>query len=522
MASDAVRVSDDTIEFIKRWETNGPPILEAYHDIGTRWSIGYGTISHEGEAITEDVAERRFRVAVEDFADALATRITVALSPEQETALISAAYNLGVFAVQPVIALVNRGQPMEAAAALQHYVFAGGKKLEALVRRRAAEAALLEVAPMTRGAPRVEYARTYRLVNSDANMQAWLAAAEAAYALRQTIGFSADDAGIGDLDSRRVILQGHHPAGMPEWFAQHYPGVDVMTDTAPAPPVAPRPPVSQTKALVGLHGSADGSWGHAVLPETVQLIKQGRIKSYKGLSNESADTVKVLRSIDPDIFIMVRLFAKVNRENPSASAFVEAVGDDAVKWYNSGAVRHFEVHNEPNLKLADETGEGMWTAWKDGAEFAMWFRQVVNALKPLMPDALFGYPGLSPGWSISEVRYDPIRFLEESWEAMDQADFICAHAYWTTPAEMYSEDGGQWYKRVPHAGKPLMVTEFSNPSHDVDKHEKGKQYVDYYASLENVHSAYSFLSTSSSGFEAETWHGSDIAHTVGQRDGSTA
>ena len=52
--------------------------------------------------------------------------------------------------------------------------------------------------------------------------------------------------------------------------------------------------------------------------------------------------------------------------------------------------------------------------------------------------------------------------------------------------------------------------------------ELGIVYVNYYASLENVHSAYSFLSTSSSGFEAETWHGSDIAHTVGQRDGSAA
>jgi hypothetical protein len=65
-----------------------------------------------------------------------------------------------------------------------------------------------------------------------------------------------------------------------------------------------------------------------------------------------------------------------------------------------------------------------------------------------------------------------------------------------------------------------MITEFSNPSHEVSKHAKGLQYVDYYKSLNNVHSAYSFLSTASSGFQHETWHGSDIATTVGQRDGS--
>ena len=371
------------------------------------------------------------------------------------------------------------------------------------------------------GQPRIQYERTYWLMPPDGTMGELMQVSTEAFETKGTIGFSADDAGIGALDTRNVILvyPKRQPAGIKEWFATHYPGVQV-SEFPNISPIAPKPPVSQTKALVGLHGSADGSWGHAVLPETVQLIKQAKITAYKALSNESADTVRVLRSINPDIFIMVRLFAKVNRENPSATAFVEAVGN-AVEWYNAG-VRHFEVHNEPNLKLADESGEGMWHVWNDGAEFATWFRQVVNALKPLMPDALFGYPGLSPGWSIDNVRYDPIRFLEESWQAVDQADFLCAHCYWTSRAEMHSEDGGQWYKRVPHTGKPLMITEFSNPSHVVDKHEKGKQYVEYYASLENVHSAYSFLSTSSLGFQEETWHGSDIALTVGHRDGRAA
>jgi len=515
-----VRVSAEAVEFIKRWEGFSSTSFWDHK----QWSIGYGSkASHKGEEITEEVAHKRFQAELAGFASGLSNRLTFTPTTSEATALLSAAYNLGVSGISPIIDLCNNGDFRGAAKLLLQYDHASGKRHPGLTRRRQAESELLGsgAARGLMGLPRIQYERTYWLMPPDATDKEFANVAEAAFIHRSTIGFSADDAGIGALDARNVVLvyPKRQPAGIKEWFATHYPGVQV-SEFPKLVPVAPRPPVSQTKALVGLHGSADGSWGNPVLPETVQLIKQAKITAYKGLSNESADTVKVLRAIEPDMFIMVRLFAKVNRENPSASAFVEAVGN-AVEWYNAG-VRHFEVHNEPNLKLADETGEGMWHVWNDGAEFATWFRQVVNALKPLMPDALFGYPGLSPGWSIDNVRYDPIRFLEESWPALDQADFICAHCYWTTRAEMYSEDWGQWYRRVPHAGKQLMITEFSNPSHSVDKHEKGKQYVDYYASLENVHSAYSFLSTSSSGFEAETWHGSDIAHTVGQRDGSTA
>ena len=255
MTPQAVNVGDDTLAFIKRWEGFTPRAAWDYH----QWSIGHGTRSREGEQITEAEAEHRLRLVLDDYAEALASRLTVATTPSQDTALLSAAFNLGAGGIGPVIDLCNERRWADAAAALREYCHAGGQKLDALVRRRNAEARLLEVDTVTRGAPRVEYARTYRLVNGDANMQTWLDAAEAAFALRQTCGFSADDAGVGDLPDRRVILHGHHPPGMQEWFAEHYPGVDVMGDTAPVPPVAPDPPVSDIKALVGLHSSADGA-----------------------------------------------------------------------------------------------------------------------------------------------------------------------------------------------------------------------------------------------------------------------
>ena len=44
---------------------------------------------------------------------------------------------------------------------------------------------------------------------------------------RRTVGFSADDAGIGDLDDRRVIaVNPHHWLHelTADWFETHYPG----------------------------------------------------------------------------------------------------------------------------------------------------------------------------------------------------------------------------------------------------------------------------------------------------------
>jgi len=520
-------VSDETIAFIKRWETNGPPVLDAYDDYH-QYSIGYGTRSFKGERITAEEAERRLRVAVEGFTDALASRITVALSPEAETGLTSAAFNLGVSAVQPVIALVNRGQPVEAAAVLQRYVFAGGEKLEALVRRRAAEAALLGVAPMTRGAPRLQYERTYWLMPHDATMAEFLQAATAAFDTRATIGFSADDAGIGDLDSRRVILvdvakyrhgkpplkknKSRHPAGMPEWFAQHYPGVDVMGGTAPAPPVAPEPPVSQTKALVGLHGSADGSWGNRVLPPVVDMITAGRFESYKSLSNESAQSVGVLKRINEQMFFCVRMMGKVTAEHPTASDFVDQCGQDVLRWCRElGENAYIELHNEPNLHA-----EGMWASWQDGAGFATWWLAVRDALKADCPDAKWGYPGLSPGIGLEGVRAPAMQFMAESHEAMTAADWIGVHCYWQSESEMWTLDGGGYYKQIPPQGKPLLITEFSNPNDDTPKQDKVAEYVKYWQSLEGVTAAFAFISTASSGFESETWT-QDMARVVGAR-----
>jgi hypothetical protein len=82
-----------------------------------------------------------------------------------------------------------------------------------------------------RGAPRLDYARTYVLLPEDLPREMALAAMRAVYATKKTVGFSADDAGVGDLDHRRVICVNPQDIGeglTQDWYDEHYPGVEFV------------------------------------------------------------------------------------------------------------------------------------------------------------------------------------------------------------------------------------------------------------------------------------------------------
>ena len=502
-----IEVTQQTLDFIVGWEGFHST---SYWDV-SRWSIGFGTpANNEHETITQEQALDLMGIDLAKRAKKLAKQINFVPTPNQATALLSAAFNLGSVPAM-VIEYCNAGDYSEAALELRKYCHAGGEKLPALQRRREAEARLLEVDTMTRGEPRVQYSRVYHVLAQNAGLQQFLDVAQQAYNKKETVGFSYDDAGIGNLEHRKVVLHGTHPDNIVDWFQEHYSGVDVVDSTI-TPKTPQKPSVSQTKALWGLHGSADGSWGNPILTETQDMVKTAKIQAVKLLSNESSLSVPILHNINKDIFLLIRLFAKVDEEHNTASDFIQTVGAQARSFYDKG-VRYFEIHNEPNLYI-----EGFGSAWSDGQKFATFFNSIIRSLEEDMSEAKWGYPGLSPGHSIEGVRYDPMRFFEESWEARKRADFICAHSYFTSDADMDSLDGGQWYKRYDTQGKLLMLTEFSNPSKDTPKSIKGAQYNSYVQKLEGVHSCYCFVATASGGFDSETWSGSPIATIVGKRN----
>jgi hypothetical protein len=93
-------------------------------------------------------------------------------------------------------------------------------------------------APSDRGTPRVQYERTYVLLPPDADARWALAVVEATWNQRHyTIGGSADDAGIGDLDARRVIAVNPEkwPTDLKAFFDEHYPGIEYVPVSAGTP-----------------------------------------------------------------------------------------------------------------------------------------------------------------------------------------------------------------------------------------------------------------------------------------------
>jgi len=91
-----------------------------------------------------------------------------------------------------------------------------------------------------RGLPRAQYKRTYVLLPPDADAAWARVVVEGMWDdKRYTIGSSADDAGIGDLDARRVIAVNPHKwpgsLSLGSFFKKYYPGVEYKSITATTP-----------------------------------------------------------------------------------------------------------------------------------------------------------------------------------------------------------------------------------------------------------------------------------------------
>jgi GH24 family phage-related lysozyme (muramidase) len=503
---------------------------KAYSDGGRgRYSIGFGTrATDEHETISIEEAEKRLRDALEHFAEGLEQRLVFAPTPYQQTALLSLVYNLGLAGAQGIIDICNSGQFDKAAEHAKEYVFSDGNKLAALVRRRDSEARLLsrcESGPvvvdneMNRGEPRTQYARVVHLVEQNASIDKWVEVAKEAYEARSSVTASYDDAGIGDLDDRKVILHGKHE-GAEDWFSEHYPGVKVVRDQIPAPDPE-KPSIEPTNhVLWGLHGSADACWGHSseAIPSIPKMVKEAKIEAFKILSTESPDTIGQMRKINPNMHFVVRAMWQPSEHDNTVDDFVQATYQDVKKHYQAG-VRMFEIHNEPNLFV-----EGFNLCWRNGGEFAAFLRRVANEYRRMCPDIQIGWPGLSPGHDMDNVRTAAIPFYEQAVATgvVDECDWIGAHCYFTNYDEMRG-DAGHYYRNYVRNDKPILITEFSNPTHGVSSDVKGNQYVLYVNSLDPiVHSAYAFIAAASgNSFPHEVWVDTQIPSIVGSRNGNT-
>jgi len=101
--------------------------------------------------------------------------------------------------------------------------------------------------PECYGLPREDYPRVYNVLPQNATLGRFLEVATLAYPQRQTVGFSHDDACIGDLTDKTVKTWDIAPAEQAvfvDWYAEHYPGTKVeFHGQSPPPPPPVIPPV---------------------------------------------------------------------------------------------------------------------------------------------------------------------------------------------------------------------------------------------------------------------------------------
>lgn len=275
------------------------------------------------------------------------------------------------------------------------------------------------------------------------------------------------------------------------------------------------------RCLIGLHGRSDGE----LQPADFNVIAAARLEAVKLTSYATADSLRGLRALNPELFILVRAFLPFQAGRAvSPRTFFEETASDVARLYDADpAIRYIELHNEPNLQL-----EGWGTSWADGAGFAAWFNAVADLYRARFPEAKLGFPGLSPGPANAAAgRADSERFLLEAADAARQADWIGVHAYWVNERELGDERDGFGFTRYrQHFPESLLfVTEFGNPQQP--KPVVAEQYARYYGALRRfpgLGAAFAYVVSTSDAVESARWAWRDeagrdagIAAVVGAR-----
>lgn len=140
------RINAEGLKLIKQWEGLK---LSAYKDVAGVWTIGYGSTGPHvtpGLEISQEEAERLLVKDLDRFERAVDRLVKVPLSANQFAALVSFAFNVGEgkkgFATSALLKKLNAGNYDAVPGELAKWVNAGGKKVEGLVNRRAAESGL--------------------------------------------------------------------------------------------------------------------------------------------------------------------------------------------------------------------------------------------------------------------------------------------------------------------------------------------------------------------------------------------
>jgi lysozyme len=152
-------VNKETLDLITYYEGF---VGHWYPDPAHGWkvpTVGYGHTDAAGEPKYKDTKAKTFTQQeareillgdLQKYEDSVDSLVTVKLNDNQRGALVSFTYNLGAGNLKrsTLLKKLNAGDFAGAAKEFDKWVNAGGKKLEGLVRRRAAEKALFLKEPI--------------------------------------------------------------------------------------------------------------------------------------------------------------------------------------------------------------------------------------------------------------------------------------------------------------------------------------------------------------------------------------
>ena len=138
-----MKTSKNGINLIKNYEGCR---LTAYKCPAGVWTIGYGHTAgvKQGDKITQLQADTLLAVDLQKFEYSVNKAVKKPITQNEFDALVSFAFNVGTgnFEKSTLLRLVNMGQFELAAKQFEKWIYAGGKPLTGLKKRRLAEKTL--------------------------------------------------------------------------------------------------------------------------------------------------------------------------------------------------------------------------------------------------------------------------------------------------------------------------------------------------------------------------------------------
>ena len=136
-----MNISQNGINLIKNFEGCR---LEAYKCPAGVWTVGYGHTGSDvtqGTKITQEKAESLLKSDLTVHCNNVSKLVKVKLNQNQFDALVSFEYNIGYgnLSSSTLLKLLNQGDYTGAANQFDKWVYAGGKVLAGLQKRRKAE-----------------------------------------------------------------------------------------------------------------------------------------------------------------------------------------------------------------------------------------------------------------------------------------------------------------------------------------------------------------------------------------------